>query len=103
MRFDRLAFVVGVLVVLGQFGPSAGKGAIAGRVGDYVPGESIFVISDMENFSDVRVTIRDTTKFNVNPALIELGTQVTVYYRRTAERHPIADRIIIRPAGGKKI
>ena len=103
MRFERLAFVVAVLIVLGQFAPSAGKGAIAGHVGDYVPGESILVISDMENFSDVRITIRDSTRFNVSPTLIKLGTPITIYYRRMAERHPIADRVIIGPLSGKKI
>jgi hypothetical protein len=71
---------------------------ITGTVGAYVAGEWIAISNETTDPRGVHVTVRDTTAFEGDPALIKPGIRVTVWYRSAGERRPLADKVRVVPA-----
>ena len=90
----RLAFVIAVLVVLsGAFAAKPGRGYIMGSVEDQSADGSIFIVSELPNFSNARIAIRHNTTVDRRFGDINVGARVVVTYKWLAEGAPVADHV----------
>ena len=83
-----VAFVV--VSVLADRGVSTQR--ISGTVAEVHAGEWMLVVNE---HSGVPVAFRASTAYKGEPAAITTGMRVTMWYRRVAERRPVADKVLI--------
>jgi len=84
-----VAFVL--VSVLADRGASVQRIA-TGTVTEVHAGEWMLVANERMRLP---VALRDTTRYEGNPAAIKTGIHVTVWYRRVAERRALADKVRI--------
>jgi hypothetical protein len=90
-----LAFVaISVLVDRG----AGGQRIVTGTVTRWQAGETISVANEETGPESVILALRQTV-YEGDPAAIEPGVRVTVWYRSVGERRPVADRVrVLTPA-----
>ena len=95
------AFIASLVVAFVVASALADRGrvqrVVTGTVREYVAGEWISVANETTDPMGVQIALRETTAFEGDPALIEPGIRVTVWYRSAAERRPLADRVRVVP------
>lgn len=80
------------IVVLSEFRNSGVTRVVTtGTVAAFKAGESITITKD--GMEPHPIALRETTAYEGNPAAINPGTRVTVWYRYVGESHPVADKI----------
>lgn len=72
---------------------------VTGTVGEYAAGEWISVVNETTDPMGFQIALREATAFEGDPALIEPGARVTVWYSSAAERRPLADRVRVVTGG----
>jgi hypothetical protein len=93
------SLVVALLVVSALTDMRSAQRVLTGTVGEHVAGEWISVANQTTDPMGFQITVRKTTAFEGDPALIKPGIQVTVWYRSVGERRPLADRVrVVRDA-----
>jgi hypothetical protein len=60
-------------------------------------GEWIAVASEQTDPRGFRITLREATTFEGNPAALRTGAHVTVWWRSVGERSFVADRVRVLP------
>lgn len=95
------AFVALLLIALVVASALVDRGSVqhtvTGTVGEYVAGERISVANETTDPMGVEIALRNTTAFEGDPALINPGVRVTVWYRTAGERRPLADKVRVLP------
>jgi hypothetical protein len=90
------AFIASLVVAFVLVSVLADKGSsiqrITGTVTEVHAGEWMLVANER---TGLPVALRDTTRYEGKPAAIRTGIHVTVWYRRVAERRPLADKVRI--------
>jgi hypothetical protein len=98
------AFIVSLVFAFVVVSELADRGSVqrvvTGTVGEYVAGEWISVANDATDPMGFQIALRDTTAYEGDRALIKPGIRVTVWYRNTAERRPLADKVRVLLAAG---
>ena len=70
---------------------------VTGTVIEFRAGESIAVIND--GMEPHPIALRETTAYEGDPAAINPGARVTVWYRYVGESRPVADKVrVLDPA-----
>lgn len=89
-----LAFFTALVAALWLVsGRSAPLSSVTGVVKHVDASIGISVANDQTEPSGLGISLRDSTKFDIDPATIAPGMTVTVTYRVVGERHPIAEAV----------
>ncbi len=84
-----VAFVV--LSALGYRG--APQHIVTGTIGEFATGQWIALANEQTHPGGFRITLRETTAYEGNPAAFRTGTRVTVWWRSVGERRFVADKV----------
>jgi|SoiMethySBSTD1v2_1073268.scaffolds.fasta_scaffold01311_19 hypothetical protein len=90
---------VALAVALALTNSGSTQRVLTGTVGKYVTGQLISIGNETTDPRGVQLTLRETTAFEGDPALIKPGIRVTVWYRGVAERRLLVDRVRVLPVG----
>jgi hypothetical protein len=96
-----VAFVV--LSALADRG-GATQRIITGKVAEVQAGEWMVVASEMTDPGGIQIVLGATTVYEarehdavLDSLVMRPGVRATIWYRRTGERHPVADRVRVLP------
>ena len=100
-----LAFATALFVgfvALSMFAGRATRGSITGTVTEFKAGEWIAVASEQTDPGGFRITLREATSYEGNPADIEAGVRVTIWYRSVGERRLVSDKVRVLPLAARR-
>jgi hypothetical protein len=89
--------VIGFVMLSALANSGVTRVVTTGTVAAFKAGESITVTND--GMDPHPIALRDTTAYEGNPAAVNPGARVTVWYKYVGESRPVADRIrVLDPA-----
>ena len=99
MKAHQRAFVTTLVVALVVLSVLADSGAATqrvatGTVAEIHVGDWMLVANECMRLA---VALDETTAYEGDPAALEPGVRVIVWYRSVAERRPVADKVIVFP------
>ena len=95
VRVFLASLAVGVVVLSALADRGAAQQMIVGTVADFRQGEWLLIADERFDPAGVQFLLRDRTAFE--GAAVKTGVRVSVWYRRVAERHAVADRVLVHP------
>jgi hypothetical protein len=98
MRLFLTALIVAFVVLSALAYKGAPQRVGTGTVSEFEAGEWIAVANEQTDPKGFRITLRETTTYEGNPATLKTGVRVTVWWRSVGERRFVADKVRVLQA-----